>query len=242
MHICVFYRMILVRGNYLSPWYVNLPRLPPIRFSTTSFTVRSAFMSRRQRPTFLMHDSRRMSTEEALVSSISGTDWVIRIYKRNTCFFMLSCSIVTDIQSDLINNMLSSSFSVASTFAFVQHEIVELFDVARCGNITSAVSINSSEKKINMNLSDIGTKWVCKNFSCNIIFLVFYPNFIWYTFISWIGKIFLIGNQNIVWWKRGVHYNFDKNWEIVEQFYRTVFHFIEVHHSIHHSVVFYFIQ
>lgn len=71
---------------------------------------------------------------------------------------MLSCSIVTDIRSDLINNILSFSFSVASAFVFVQHKIVELFDVARCGNITSAVSINSSGKKINTNLSDIRTK------------------------------------------------------------------------------------
>lgn len=61
-----------------------------IRLSTTSFTVHDSLL-RQRRPTFLMHDSRRKSAEKGLVSPISGTDWVIRIYRRNTRFLSADC-------------------------------------------------------------------------------------------------------------------------------------------------------
>ena len=77
------------KRQYHSAWYVNL--------------LASVFLSAFQRPRspftihfyegqlFFMHDSRRKSGERGLVSPISGTDWVIRIYRRNTRFLSADC-------------------------------------------------------------------------------------------------------------------------------------------------------
>lgn len=85
----VFQTLDTFKRQYHCPsaWYVNSPpRLSSIRLSTTSFTIHFHV----SKPTFLMHDSRRKSAGKGLVSPISGTDWVIRIYRRDTRFLSAS--------------------------------------------------------------------------------------------------------------------------------------------------------
>lgn len=123
-----------------SAWYVNLLRgCLLIRFSTTSFTVHDPLSwQRRQRPTFLMHDSRRKSAEKGLVSPISGTDWVIRIYRRNTRFLPADCRRYR-IRFDKLHSLfpfpffpfLSSRRKETALPPFSRSPIVRLFDLLR---------------------------------------------------------------------------------------------------------------
>lgn len=123
-----------------SAWYVNLLRgCLLIRFSTTSFTVHDPLSwQRRQRPTFLMHDSRRKSAEKGLVSPISGTDWVIRIYRRNTRFLPADCRRYR-IRFDKLHSLfpfpffpfLSSRKKETALPPFSRSPIVRLFDLLR---------------------------------------------------------------------------------------------------------------
>lgn len=181
----VFQTLDTFKRQYHCPsaWYVNSPpRLSSIRLSTTSFTIHFHV----SKPTFLMHDSRRKSAGKGLVSPISGTDWVIRIYRRDTRFLSASdCrrywirfhKYYTVFFLSLSVTKVERCFLLSST-----SPIVRWFDLLHdTGRASYAVSINSVRKfqRIKFNLFSEGgndDNSFARNTGCNIIFRLLSPN------------------------------------------------------------------